>query len=94
MEKVLLTTGGTKDPWELVPKNRKPPVGANHWGQMGENMESCVFIYPKTEKDERLKAIVVWPGDDLGAPPTILPLGGTFEKDEEIRKRLEKALRQ
>ena len=59
-------------------------------------MESCVFVYAKKEdlsNDERPKAIVVWPGDDLGAPPSILPLGGSFENDEEIRKRLEEVLR-
>ena len=59
-------------------------------------MEDCVFIYSKKEdssNDRRLKAIIVWPGDDLGDSPTILPLGGTYEKDKMIRERLEDALR-
>ena len=53
-------------------------------------------LYPsgKALSNPKLKrAIVEWPGGDLGAPPSILPLGGSFEKDEEIRKRLEEALR-
>ena len=58
-------------------------------------MEKQVFIYSKKEdssNDKRLKAIIVWPGDDLGASPIILPLGGSFERDKIIRERLEKAL--
>jgi len=58
-------------------------------------MENTVFAYSEKENsptDKRLKAIVIWPEDDLGALPSILPLGGSFEKDKEIRNRLEKAL--
>lgn len=59
-------------------------------------MENCVFVYAKKENlsnDKRIKAIVVWPGDDLDPPPRILPLGGSLERDEEIRKRLEEVFR-
>ena len=55
-------------------------------------MQKCIFVYSEKEslsRNERLKAILVWPRDDLGDAPMILPVGGSFERDEGIRKRLE-----
>jgi hypothetical protein len=38
------------------------------------------------------KAVIEWP-DGLAGPPTIFPLGESFEESEELRRRLEKLFR-
>ena len=59
--------------------------------------ESVLFSNSQTKRfsnDERSKAILIWPGNDLEAIPNILLPGGSLEKEDTLCERLKKALRQ